>query len=137
MQSMRHRGFTIVELLIVVVVIGILAAITIVAYNGVTSQANEAKRESDMNLYYKAIVQAQTLTGKNLRSITGSSYSAGQCISASANPSSAEPKDLAKTHTCWTRYYDNLDKIGTAAGMDLSALRGGDARGNPYILPRP
>jgi len=29
------RGFTIVELLIVIVVIGILAAITIVAFNGV------------------------------------------------------------------------------------------------------
>ena len=35
-----NRGFTIVELLIVIVVIGILAAITIVAYNGVTARAN-------------------------------------------------------------------------------------------------
>lgn len=35
-----ERGFTIVELLIVIVVIGILAAITIVAYNGVTAKAN-------------------------------------------------------------------------------------------------
>lgn len=35
-----ERGFTIVELLIVIVVIGILAAITIVSYNGITSRAN-------------------------------------------------------------------------------------------------
>lgn len=35
-----ERGFTIVELLIVIVVIGILAAITIVSYNGVTARAN-------------------------------------------------------------------------------------------------
>jgi prepilin-type N-terminal cleavage/methylation domain-containing protein len=34
-----QRGFTIVELLIVIVVIGILAAITIVAYNGVQTKA--------------------------------------------------------------------------------------------------
>jgi len=34
------RGFTIVELLIVIVVIGILAAITIVSFNGVTARAN-------------------------------------------------------------------------------------------------
>ena len=34
------RGFTIVELLIVIVVIGILAAITIVSFNGVTTKAN-------------------------------------------------------------------------------------------------
>lgn len=35
-------GFTIVELLIVVVVIAVLAAITIVAYNGITDRANES-----------------------------------------------------------------------------------------------
>ena len=34
-----NRGFTIVELLIVIVVIGILAVITIVAYNGVQARA--------------------------------------------------------------------------------------------------
>ena len=36
----KDRGFTIVELLIVIVVIGILAAITMVAYGGITTQAN-------------------------------------------------------------------------------------------------
>jgi len=35
-------GFTIVELLIVIVVIGILAAITIVAYNGIQQRSNNA-----------------------------------------------------------------------------------------------
>ena len=35
----KRRGFTIVELLIVIVVIGILAAITIIAYNGVQVRA--------------------------------------------------------------------------------------------------
>jgi prepilin-type N-terminal cleavage/methylation domain-containing protein len=35
-------GFTIVELLIVVVVIAILAAITIVSYNGITARANSS-----------------------------------------------------------------------------------------------
>ncbi|RYX79148.1 prepilin-type N-terminal cleavage/methylation domain-containing protein [bacterium] len=36
----NQKGFTIVELLIVIVVIGILAAIVIVAYQGVTARAN-------------------------------------------------------------------------------------------------
>jgi prepilin-type N-terminal cleavage/methylation domain-containing protein len=39
----QDRGFTIVELLIVIVVIGILAAIVIVAYSGITSKANLQK----------------------------------------------------------------------------------------------
>ena len=37
------KGFTIVELLVVIVVIGILAAITIVSYNGITNRANNTK----------------------------------------------------------------------------------------------
>jgi prepilin-type N-terminal cleavage/methylation domain-containing protein len=39
-KTQAQKGFTIVELLIVVVVIAILAAITIVSYNGITSRAN-------------------------------------------------------------------------------------------------
>lgn len=38
-RPFHHAGFTIVELLIVVVVIAILAAVTIVAYSGVTTRA--------------------------------------------------------------------------------------------------
>lgn len=41
-------GFTIVELLIVIVVIGILAAITIVAYNGVQNRANDTTVQSNL-----------------------------------------------------------------------------------------
>ncbi len=41
-----ERGFTIVELLIVVVVIAILAAITIVSYNGITNRANASAAAS-------------------------------------------------------------------------------------------
>lgn len=48
-------GFTIVELLIVIVVIGILAAITIVAYNGVQARSRDSVRKSDLTAINKAI----------------------------------------------------------------------------------
>jgi general secretion pathway protein G len=47
-KQKQQSGFTIVELLIVIVVIGILAAITIVAYNGVQNRAKTAALTSDL-----------------------------------------------------------------------------------------
>jgi type IV pilus assembly protein PilA len=44
----RQKGFTIVELLIVIVVIGILAALVITTYSGIQAKARNAKRQTDI-----------------------------------------------------------------------------------------
>ncbi len=49
----RENGFTIVELLIVIVVIGILAAITIIAYNGITSKAYTTRAQTNAEAVQK------------------------------------------------------------------------------------
>ena len=43
----KAHGFTIVELLVVIVVIGILATITIVSYAGITQKANTTKAQTN------------------------------------------------------------------------------------------
>lgn len=50
-------GFTVVELLIVIVVVGILAAITVIAYSGMQNRSYDAAVQSDIrNLAVKARV---------------------------------------------------------------------------------
>jgi len=48
-------GFTVVELLIVIIVIAILATISIVAYNGIQARAENNKTISAVEAYVKAI----------------------------------------------------------------------------------
>lgn len=82
----KQTGFTIVELLIVIVVIGILAAITIVAYNGIQQRAYEASLQSDLRQGAKQLALDYTLTssyptslaaansGNGLKSSNGTTY---------------------------------------------------------------
>lgn len=67
MQKGRHilkQGFTIVELLIVIVVIAILAAITVVAFNGVQDRSQDSRMRSGVNQLEKAIRMWATQTGE-------------------------------------------------------------------------
>ena len=60
----KSQGFTIVELLIVVVVIAILAAITIVSYNGITNRANASSAKSSAAALQKKIELYQADEGR-------------------------------------------------------------------------
>lgn len=62
-RKQGNRGFTIVELLIVVVVIAILAAITIVAYNGIQNRAKTSALMSDLENNAKQLELAKVQSG--------------------------------------------------------------------------
>ena len=47
-RNLNNKGFTIVELLIVIVVIGILALLVITTYSGIQAKARNAKRQTDL-----------------------------------------------------------------------------------------
>lgn len=127
----KRTGFTIVELLIVIVVIGILAAITIVAYNGIQARAAQSKINNDLALFEKAIIAARVNSGEQaLRYVTLSTGSASPCMT---KPAGTDLATLNKTtDDCWIMYLTVLDRISQASGINISNLV--DPWGRPYAL---
>ena len=81
-MGIKSRGFTIVELLIVIVIIAILAAITIVAYNGIQNRAKTSAGQSAANSLVKKFEAINAVKGVYYTSSTGV---AGAAINTYAN----------------------------------------------------
>lgn len=132
-STYRKHGFTIVELLIVIVVIAILAAISVVAYNGIQQRARDSQRKSDLAAIAKALEVRAIDYDTVLRhsdvcndsgatggtsgwfSLTNSSYgsnSAADCLRQEANisqvftdPSGARNCGTGSPATCFAYLY--------------------------------
>jgi prepilin-type N-terminal cleavage/methylation domain-containing protein len=106
-----NQGFTIVELLIVVVVIAILAAITIVSYNGITNQANASAAKSTaasvqkkIELYFAEKSSYPTAkTDLTTASDSGKSYYLpSTTLKLIATPEPTTGKDTVRIQNCTT-----------------------------------
>ena len=64
MQKRDNRGFTIVELLIVIVVIGILAALVIIQFTNIQARARDTERKSDMRSIQSKLAEYYALNGR-------------------------------------------------------------------------
>ena len=77
------RGFTVMELIIVIAIIGVLAGILVLSYDGVQANGRDAKRQSDMlsvksqlEVYFNengTYPTAATMTNSDASTIAGSS----------------------------------------------------------------
>lgn len=126
---MYRRGFTIVELLIVIVIIGILAALVMGAYNGIQDKARVAKIQTDEKELIKAIISARQSTGNTLLEITGNTWTADSCFSQDSGTNLAT---IPKTDACWVTYMQALDDISTASESNVRNIT--DPWGRPYYI---
>lgn len=113
-SNRRVTGFTIVELLIVIIVIGVLATLVLVAYSGVTNQAKVASLTADLTQASKqlAIDQSKSLTATSFPTTlalanngNGITANSGNTFSYSPSPSSNPTSYCLSDSTGAITYY--------------------------------
>lgn len=62
-KRLNQKGFTLIELMVVVAILGILAAIAIPKFNESTAKANTARIQADLRTLDSALVQYQVDNG--------------------------------------------------------------------------
>jgi prepilin-type N-terminal cleavage/methylation domain-containing protein len=117
MISLRkeNKGFTIIELLIVIVVIGILAAIGFVAYGNVTKSARDSDRQADAsalakkaeeyyagNGVYPTFAQLGAMEGIDAKTTTSPSGNAFEDGGATISTCTNVPNSKANDHYCYS-----------------------------------
>lgn len=127
----RWSGFTIVELLIVIVVIAILAAITVVAYNGIQTRANNTQTISGVKEFIKAYNAYATENGDYpaATGCLGEGYPSGRCLSQ-------RPTDSA---VCWSTGGATENTLNATLKQYLGgtlpkvSMQGAECGGTTYI----
>lgn len=113
----KQSGFTIVELLIVIVVIGILAALVITTFTGIQRRARDTERQTDikaihsqLEAYYAQNGSYPALAEVNTTTLAGLD---GDALTA---PNSSTAIDSSAATTAKYRYAPSPGTCTTAAG---------------------
>lgn len=122
-----RQGFTIVELLIVIVVIGILAALVIVTYNGIQQRARDTERKTDIkgiqgqleaywadNAKYPCLVSTTATCTTDLNAAAFRTDN----LKGLSNDAFADPKNDTDTNLCAASDADCYGYAATPANCD-------------------
>jgi prepilin-type N-terminal cleavage/methylation domain-containing protein len=144
----NERGFTIVELLIVIVVIGILAAITIVSYSGIQARARmTAAQDAATKVSQKAEAYnaEKSVYPPSIASLTTSATSSdsfqvtGVTISGTALASSPTLPNTVNIYSCTgggtlVKFWDYVKGAISGSAGAVASQTAGDTSGTCTII---
>ena len=143
MNKKLEKGFSLVELLVVVAIIGVLAGVGIVGYQSYTESAKEKVAEANYNSVVRFIETELTLLNNGVQESSGalknhtSSSGSGACGGTANMPRAATTNtNLAHAIVChfsslkFKNPFDNNDQVKTAATVPGTAKKG-----EVYIIP--
>ncbi len=109
-------GFTIVELLIVIVVIAILAAITTVAYNGIQTRAKNAGRLSEVTTVIKVLESYKAFNGDypGVSSVVTGGVDKKFCIGTNFPNNKCDDGTVDATDVTYTNKLATISSVSTS-----------------------
>lgn len=116
MKSARNEGFTIVELLVVIIIISVLATIAVFGYNGAQERATQAAFLKSMETYEQMLRSYRAQNGHYppTQTYTGNVYAPGTRLTNIGDPvgggvclgnpsTSLQATDKFPVNACWAR----------------------------------
>jgi len=116
MKKTLQKGFSLVELLVVVAIIGVLAGVGIVGYQSYTDSAKSRVAVANFNSVKRFVETELTLLNNNIQTVSGAiSASSSDCTASSLSPYtvySESMTDFARGLSCYfaTNGYGNQFK---------------------------
>ncbi len=128
LDKKRNRGFTLIELMVVIAIIGLLSSVVLASLSSARNKAKYSKTKVEQGSFIKAVVVARGETSKTLLGITGSGCSRCAC--------SGDLRNISESTSCYINWINALSDVqdatdGIVSGFDMMKR---DPWGSPYLL---
>lgn len=135
----QKKGFTLIELLVVVAIIGLLATLSVIAFNSTRAKARDTKRVGDIKQIQTALAMYYTDNGgypANADFVTGSAIASGSAMYMSKIPAAPIPSNDGSCPSGVTEYVYNSANTNTytltyCLGGNTGDLGSGPATATP------